>query len=242
MTPLPHSRWRVAATLGCTLLVFSSTIFAAKPSRKGRPAEGDSAPVLMSRTGGGDMWADVPELTAAAENGNPKAQAQLGEMLLRGDTQYDVPQDRERALKLLESAARQGEPSAAFRMGMILDEGVALGRDRSRAHAYFRAAAAGGVAEAYHNLGAAYSSARGVKRDYAEGLAWLILAGKHGAESSAESALRQHIGKLKRPDLIARAEKRAVEIERELSQKEVVSLLPPPVGALTTNTPAKSRG
>jgi len=97
-----------------------------------------------------------------------------------------------------------------------------------RALAYFKAAAAGGVAEAFHNIGAAYASARGVKRDYAEGLAWLIGAKKRGAESPAESALRGQIQKLKKPELIPAAEKRAVEIERELGEKKVVDLLPPP--------------
>ncbi len=174
------------------------------------------------------MWADVKELTAAAEKGNPKAQAQLGEMLLRGDTEHKVPQDRARALTLLENAARNGEGSAAFRLGMLFDDGDGVPQDRARALAYFRAAAAGGVTEAYHNIGAAYASARGVKRNYAEGLAWLILAKKRGSESPAESALRAQIQKLKKPELITAAAKRAAEIERELAPLKMVDLLPPP--------------
>ncbi|MDO8543156.1 MAG: hypothetical protein Q7S40_22200 [Opitutaceae bacterium] len=194
----------------------------------------------MSKTGGagGSMWADVKELTAAAEKGNPKAQAQLGEMLLRGDPTYKVPQDRTRALTLLESAARKGEGSAAFRVGMLLDDGVGLAQDRARALAYFKAAAAGGVTEAFHNIGAAYASARGVKRDYAEGLAWLMLSKKRGSESPAETAVRAQIQKLKKPELIAAAEKRALEIERELTHSKAVDLLPPaaPFAAATART------
>lgn len=189
------------------------------------------------------MWADVKELTAAAEKGNPKAQAQLGEMLLRGDPDYDVPQDRNRALALLEDAARKGESSAAFRIAMLLDDGDGVPQDRQRALAYFRSAAAGGATEAFHNIGAAYSSARGVKRDYAEGLAWLILAKKRGSESPAEAALRAHIQKLKRPELIAAAEKRVPEIERELSQRPAVEFLPPPAPfiAMSSAGPAPKR-
>jgi uncharacterized protein len=202
----------------------------AASTKKSKNETADSAPVLMSRTAGagGSTWGSVKELTAAAEKGNPKAQTALGEMLLRGDPQHDVKQDRARALKLLEEAARKGESSAAFRLGMLLDDGDGVPQDRARAMAYFRAAAAGGASEALHNIGAAYASGRGVKRDYAEGLAWLILAKKQGAESAGEAALRAHIQKLKRPEMVTAAEKRAAEIERELAGKSPVEFLPPP--------------
>src|SRR5471032_411196 len=98
----------------------------------------DSAPVLLSRTGGG-AWANVAELKASAKSGNPKACAQLGEMLLRGDK--DVPQDVPRALALLEQAARAGQASAAFRIGMLFSRGEFVAQDSARAVAYFRAAA-----------------------------------------------------------------------------------------------------
>jgi len=53
----------------------------------------------------------------------------------------------------------------------------------SAATRYFRAAAAAGGGEAYHNIGAAYASGRGVKPDLAEALGWLTLAAKHGASA-----------------------------------------------------------
>lgn len=238
MTPPTRLLSRVAVASGCALLFLGTTAVAARPARKSPKVDGDSPPVLISRTGGGNSWADVRELTAAAEKGNPAAEAQLGEMLFRGDAQHKVQQDRPRALKLLESAARKGEASAAFRVGMLLDEGIEVAQDRSRALAYFRAAAAGGVAEAFHNIGAAHASARGVRRDYAEGLAWFILARKRGLESPAESALREQIQKIRRPDLEQLAEKRAALIEQELARTTVADLLPPPSAALTPNIPA----
>ncbi len=180
----------------------------------------------MSRTGGGSGWADVKELKAAADGGNAKAQAQYGEMLLRGDAPNGVTQDRALALTMLEQAARAGQSSAAFRLGMVYDDGEGVPQDRTRALAYFKAAAAGGATEAFHNIGAAYSSARGVKRDYAEGLAWLMVATKRGASPAGEEALRAHIAKLKRPELLVAAEKRSVEIAQELSQQKAVDLLP----------------
>ena len=238
---------RATVLLGCALLAFSflpvSSLRAAKPAKPAGDPK-DSAPILMSKTGGGNMWSDMKELRAAAEKGHPKAEAQLGEMLLRGDTQYGVTQDRPRAIELLEKAARKGEASAAFRIGMLLDDGDGLPQDRARAMAYFRAAAAGGAMEAFHNIGAAYASARGVTRDYAEGLAWLMVAKKRGAESNAEPALRAQIQKLKKPELIAAAEKRAAGIERELAGKKVTDLLPPPapLASATAKTPPGTGG
>lgn len=232
----------LAALLG---LATSFSVAAPAQSSKKDKATKDassSAPILMSRTGGGGGgWADVKELRAAAEKGNPKAEAQLGEMLLRGDPAYGVVQDRARAIELLEKAARKGESSAAFRIGMLLDDGDGLPQDRPRALAYFRAAAAGGATEAFHNIGAAYASARGVKRDYSEGLAWLILAKKRGAESNAEPALRAQMQKLKKPALFTAAEKRAEEIERELTDKKVADLLPPPAAMASTTAAPPSK-
>lgn len=185
----------------------------------------DSKPVLLSRTGG-NAWSTPKELEASAKNGNPKAVAQLGEMLLRGNE--DFPQDVPRSLTLLEQAARAGQASAAFRLGMLLTHGDNVAQDQPRGLAYFRAAAAGGAAEAFHNLGVAYSTGRGVKRDYPEGLAWLILAKKHGTAGTADDDLRAHIRSLRHPEWIAAGEKRASEIERELAQGTVAKFLPPP--------------
>jgi TPR repeat protein len=186
----------------------------------------DAKPILLSRTGGA-AWANAKELEASAKNGNPKACAQLGEALLRGDA--DFPQDVPRALVLLEQAARAGQASAAFRLGMLLDHGDHVAPDHARALAYFRAAAAGGAAEAFHNLGVAYSTAgHGVKRDYPEALAWLILARQHGTTTNADDALRAHLRSLRRPEWIAAGEKRAAELARELAQGNVGKFLPPP--------------
>lgn len=178
----------------------------------------------MSRTGGGGgAWSNLKELQAAAAKENPKAEAQLGELLLRGD---GLAKDDSRAVALLEKAARAGDSAAAFRIGMLLSRGEAgVASDPERALAYFRAAAAGGEAEAFFNIGAAYGSARGVKRNYAEALGWLIVAHQRGAGGDAESSLRAQIKS--RSSWIAIGERRAKEIEAEFKDKKVVDYLPP---------------
>lgn len=199
----------------------------------------DSKPVLMSRTGG-NAWSNAKELEAAAKNKNPKALAQLGEMLLRGTG--DFPQDAPRALAMLEQAARAGQAPAAFRLGMLLENGdpiANVAQDQPRALAYFRAAAAGGSAEALRNLSVIYSTGRGVKRDYAEALAWIILAKKRGTAGTVEADLRAHLRSLGHPEWIAAGEKHAPELEREIPQGGMANYLPPPA---PFNQPAPTGG
>ncbi|MBL9211834.1 MAG: sel1 repeat family protein [Opitutaceae bacterium] len=217
---------RVGASLALAVIggSLAPAVFAAKAKET---KEKDSAPVLMSRTGGagGDSWADLKELQQAVAKGNPKAEAQLGEMLLRGD---GVPADEARGVTLLEKAARAGHSAAAFRIGMLLAHGErGVTKDPDRALAYFRAGAAGGEKEAFFNIGAAYTNGLGVKRDYGEALGWLIVARQKGADGQTEQALRAQL-KSSYPPWIAKGERRAKEIEQEFSGKQVVDFLPPP--------------
>jgi hypothetical protein len=183
----------------------------------------DSKPVLLSRTGGGSSWADLKELQQAAAKGNPKAEAALGELLLRGD---GIAKDEARGVAWLEKAARAGHSAAAFRIGMLLSDGEAgVAKDPVRSLDYFRAAAAGGEAEAFFNIGAAYAGGLGVKRSYAEALAWLILARERGAGGDTETRLRTQLKA--NPTMIATGERRAKEIAAELKDKKVADLLPP---------------
>jgi TPR repeat protein len=220
---LPFSRYSALFTLITAVLAVPLTSFAAKAKTDPQNAR-DSAPVLMSKTGGGDSWADLAELQDAAKKGNHKAEAQLGEMLLRGD---GIAKDEKRGVVLLEKAARAGHSGAAFRMGMLHANGEGgIPKDPARALAYFRAGAAGGEAEAFFNIGAAYASARGVKRDYAEALGWLIVAREHGADPNAEKNLRAQIKD--QAAWIATGERRAKEIRAEFAGKKVTDFLPHP--------------
>lgn len=184
-------------------------------------------PVLMSKTGGGGpAWSTMPQLEAAARKGDPKAKAQLGDLLLRGE---GVKSDPARALPLLDEAARAGEAGPAFRLGMTLLSDEVVASDPPRAAAYLRAAAVGGIDEAFRNLGVLYSKGRnGVKRDYTEALAWLILAEKHDTAETVGKDLRKYLTRIERPELIAAGEKRAPLLEAELAKTTVAQALPPP--------------
>jgi hypothetical protein len=174
-------------------------------------APGDSAPQLLSTTGGKGHagWSSLAELKKAADARNPQACAQYGDALLRGD---GVPPDTARALMYLRQAADLGEPNAFFRLGKIHDDGEFAPQDYAKALDYYTKAAKAGVAEAQYNLGVMYASAHGVKRDYVEGLAWLIVAASNGAPGDGASQVRERLNQTNRQQQIAAAEERAAEI------------------------------
>jgi len=178
-------------------------------------AQDDSRPQLMSTTGGkgaANQWQSVEDMQKAADAGNPVACYELGEMHLAGQ---QVPLDVAKAVALLEKAADAGHANAAFRLGKLNADGEVVPKNLPQAFVRYQAAANGGVAEAQFNLGAMYSSGRGVKRDYVEGLAWLIVAAKNGADPEGEKQLRDHLTKAKRTTMIADAEKRAAALLKE---------------------------
>lgn len=179
-------------------------------------AADDEKPQLMSRTGGGaeNTWGSPAELQKDADAGKPAALAAFGEMLLTGD---QAPKDVARGIAMLERAAQAGQANAAFRLGKVYDDGELAARDAVKAIDYYRQAALASVSEAQYNLGSLYVSARGVKRDYKEGLAWLIVARKHGVDAEGEKQVRERLQGGNRAHLVAEAEARAEEIERQLA-------------------------
>lgn len=177
----------------------------------------DSGPRLLSTTGGGgsdNRWPSFAALKKAADEQNPAALYELGQMYLDGSP--DTPKNITSALLNLEDAARLGHVAAHFRLGKLYADGTETPRDYAKAITHYTAAARAGDPIAQHNLGAMISSGRGVQRNYSEGLAWLILAGRKNAEAAqSEQKLRAFL--TKRPDWIDAGEKRAVQLEQELA-------------------------
>lgn len=100
-------------------------------------------------------------------------------------------------------------------MGKLSHDGKGVPQDYAAALDYYHKAATAGVAEAAYNIGSMYVSGRGVKRDYAEGVAWLIVGVDMGADPTGLEQVKEHLkGK---PPLIAAGEKRAKEIKAELA-------------------------
>jgi len=193
----------------CLLSILALGFFAGASAR----VEKDQAPILLSTAG--DSWADLGELQKDAKAGKPPALAALGEMMVNGD---GVPKDVAGGIAMLERASTAGETNASFRLGKIYEEGKGVPVDASKAIEYYRRAALAGVPEAAYNLGAMYVSARGIPRDYKEGLAWIIVATKHGADADGEKRVRDRLTNTHRGDIIPAAEVRANELEVEVTR------------------------
>lgn len=194
-----------------------------KSSRKARPAAGaakpapkaDALPELISTEGEAPEWRNQKELEAAAAKGDPQACLVLGQQLLDA-----TPPDPVRARPLFEKAAAAGVREAFFRLGKIHHDGLGVPVDRAKAFQYYLEAAQRGVPEAQYNVGAQLASGRGVRRNYIEGLAWLIVATRSGAAGDGEQQLRERLkGRLAD---IAAGEKRAAAIQAALAKGEPV--------------------
>ncbi len=187
-------------------------------------AADDSQPIVLSTAG--DSWSDLGELQKAAAAGKPPALAALGEMLLTGD---GITKDVPHGIEMLDKASAAGQGNATFRLGKVYEEGTLVPADPHKAMDYYHRAALAGVAEAQYNLGAMYVSARGVPRDYKEGLAWIIVATKHGADADGEKRVRDRLASTRRADIIPAAELRANELDVEVTQAMHSSVTGQPV-------------
>ena len=139
-------------------------------------------------------------------------------------------------IDFLEKAARSGDAAAALRLGEMLEHGTDLAPDPTRAVAYYRAATLGGNMEAAHNYGAALAAGRGIRRDYKEALAWLIVARQRGDTSGADDQVRERLQKLGRGPLISEAEKLAESLATEAPAADVIAALPPPAALTFVDT------
>ncbi len=120
----------------------------------------------------------------AAENGDAKAQFELGKMYEegRGALQSDAE-----AVKWYRRAAEQGEAHAQNNLGFMYEEGRGVPRSDMLAVQWYRRAAEQGEAVSQYNLGVAYEYGRGVPRDLAQAQRWYNRA----TASSTSQKLRE---------------------------------------------------
>ena len=188
---------------------------------KKNPAPPDALPVLVSKDGGKPKWTTVEQLKQFAAKGDPQACFELADRYSTGD---GVPANINQAAALFEQAAKGGVVNGWFRLGKIYHDGLTSAPDYGRAWDYYTVAARANVLEAQHNIGAILVGAHGVKRDYVEGLAWLIVATKAGDISDAETQVRARLAK--RPADIQAAETRARELAADLANATVRAVRP----------------
>lgn len=201
------------------------------------------APPVMVSTGDAEpTWNTIPELKAAAATGNALACFQYAQLLEVGD---QVAQDTHEAFKFYQKAAFSDHPESLFRVAKAYQEGqLRQPENHQLAFEYYERAAFLDHPEATYNVGAMLVSGRGVKRDYREGLAWLMLAAELGADHGAVDQVKQRLIKGKRPEWIADAENRLGSLKTEIARGPVdedADLAPPvakPATPVIAPTPA----
>ncbi|MBF0583150.1 MAG: sel1 repeat family protein [Magnetococcales bacterium] len=138
-------------------------------------------------------------LQTLAEQGNPKAQYNLGAMLLHGQ---GVARDDAAAAQWLRKAAEQGIPLAQHNLAVMLLQGQGVSRDPGEAARWFLAAARQGEPRSQHTLGALYYEGLGVEQDVSQAYFWLCLSITHTpAEFQSEAqAIQAHISSQLSPE------------------------------------------
>jgi len=141
------------------------------------PAAGQDFDKGVAAHGRGDYAAALKEWRPLAEQGNARAQNNLGTMYAEGE---GVKQDHAEAVKWFRRAAEQGHASAQNNLGTMYAEGEGVPQDHAEAVKWYRRAAEQGEAIAQNNLGVRYAKGQGVPQDHAEAVKWYRRAAEQG--------------------------------------------------------------
>ena len=95
--------------------------------------------------------------------------------------------DYETALKVFKPLAEQGIARAQFILGLMVDRGKGVSKDRREAAKWYELAAEQGFADGQFNLGSMYENGKGVRQDYGEAAKWYQLAAEQGSVYSQVS-------------------------------------------------------
>jgi TPR repeat protein len=85
------------------------------------------------------------------------------------------------------SAAKSGDASAQFKMGLRYDLGVGVPQNYNESVNWLRKAAEQGLAEAQYNLGSMYAGGLGVPQDFTEAVQWFRKAAEQGEPSAQKN-------------------------------------------------------
>jgi len=124
-----------------------------------------------------DYAAAVKFFEMAAEQGQVKAQCQLGVCYKRG---YGVEQNYGKAVKYYQMAASQGHVRAQHNLGVCYKRGLGVEQDFSKAAKYYKMAADGGYLHAQFNLGVCYCQGCGVDQDFERAVWYYQMAADQG--------------------------------------------------------------
>ena len=136
----------------------------------------------------GDYEAAINEWTQVAEDGNARAQYNLGWMHANG---RGVAQDFKEAIKWYTKSAEQGNVNAQYNLGNLYLRGQGATQNDNLAFSWFIKAAEQGDAPAQYNLGRMYLLGKGGDKNILEARFWI----KQALENNDEyiGALAQQV-------------------------------------------------
>ena len=128
----------------------------------------------------------VVRLRQLAEQGNARAQSELGERYEEG--RGGVALDYREAVSWYRRAAAQGDVPGQGNLGAMYANGTGVPRDDEEALRWFRCVVERGGARGQDGLGVMYLDGRGVEQDDQEAVRWFRRAAEQG-DARAESSL-----------------------------------------------------
>ena len=163
------------------LLAFATVSFScgkttSPPASKPSPT---SQPAIQSTISPATTRPSMESLRKAAEDGDAKAQCDLG---LRYETGKDVGVDQAESVKWYRKAAEQGNAEAQCNLGVHYSVGMGIEKDMAEAVRWLRKSADQGFAEGQLYLGTCYDLGDGVKKDRVEAAKWYQKAVDQGNE------------------------------------------------------------
>lgn len=121
----------------------------------------------------GDYGAALGAFRAAADDGDVRAQYNLGIMF---DNGHGVQQNYLEAADWYRVAAEADYADAQYNLGAMYSFGHGVPRDHAKAERWYRAAAEQGDADAQYSLGVMYNCGEGVVQDLPYAQTWFSLA------------------------------------------------------------------
>jgi TPR repeat protein len=161
---------------------------------------------IASALSRGDYATALPLIRPLAEQGDPRAQFNLGVSYEHG---WGVPQDFAEAAKWYRLAADQGYSLAQQNLGLLYENGRGVPQDFAQAANWYRLAAGQNNAFAQNSLGLLYENGRGVPKDTVRAHMWFNLSGAQGHEAAVRN--RDALSKLMDREQVAQAQKLARE-------------------------------
>lgn len=168
---------------------FNLALFYAKGC--GVPRNFDKATEWMLKAADNGEWSAVIEFDKyknlsknieKANDGDPKAQAELAEfyMGLGGSLiQYgNAENDYKEAVRLAENAEKANEPAAFWVLGLAYEHGRGVGADKNKAIAYYKRGSELRHPGCQHNLGCFYLRGDTIKKDEEQGYKLCLKAAK----------------------------------------------------------------